>query len=70
MATGPPELSLHDRLVEAIERGARAQALSHALIGQHGTLDANLRSALAELDARRREIRAAREQWRSLQSDT
>ena len=65
----PHGVSSHQRLMEAVERAARAQEQSHALIQLHAALDARVGATLADLVARRGRIRSAREARRRSQSD-
>jgi hypothetical protein len=56
---------LHSRLMLELDRGARAQQHSQQLVAAHALLDAQLRATLAEVRARRHELRSARQRART-----
>jgi hypothetical protein len=61
--------SLHRRLMEIIDRGARAQEHSQLLVEAHEYVDAQVRATVAAVQARRAQSRAAVEHPGRSQSD-
>jgi hypothetical protein len=64
-----PDASLHQRLLDAVDRSSRAQEHSHQLVALHAAIDARTRVVLEEVSARRRQIHVGRERARRSQSD-
>jgi hypothetical protein len=69
MRSREPEPSLHARLMDAVERGARAQERSHQLVESFAVIDARTRATTDALRTRREQLQAVREDPGSSQSD-
>jgi hypothetical protein len=63
------DASLHQRLIDAVDRSSRAQERSHQLVELYAAIDARARVVMEELSARREQIHVARERARRSQSD-